>query len=118
MTPGRCLPAKALFPPETGRITYCESPYEVARGAEALLLLTEWDEYKHLDLGRLRDLMQVPVLIDGRNFFAPEEAREAGFSYAGMGRRGGTPYVRELTASGRPRPTTPVWTGVEVNLNG
>jgi UDPglucose 6-dehydrogenase len=110
--------AKALYPPEAGRITYCESPYEVARGAEALLLLTEWDEYKHLDLGRLRDLMQVPALIDGRNFFAPEEARQAGFSYAGMGRRGGGPYVRELTASGQSRPTTPGWTGMGVDLNG
>jgi len=110
--------AKALFPPEAGRITYCESPYEVARGAEALLLLTEWDEYRHLDLGRLRDLMQVPVLIDGRNFFAPEEVRQAGFSYAGMGRRGEAPYVRELAASGQPRPAVPVWTGMGVDLNG
>jgi UDPglucose 6-dehydrogenase len=110
--------AKALFPPEAGRITYCESPYEVARGAEALLLLTEWDEYRHLDLGRLRDLMQVPALIDGRNFFAPEEARRAGFSYAGMGRRGGTPYARELAASSHPRPAVPIWTGMEADLNG
>ncbi len=110
--------AKALYPPEAGRVTYCESPYEVARGAEALLLLTEWDEYRHLDLGRLRDLMQVPALIDGRNFFAPEEARRAGFSYAGMGRRGVSPYARELAASGQSRPATPVWTGMGAGLNG
>ena len=110
--------AKALFPPEAGRITYCESPYEVARGADALLLLTEWDEYRHLDLGRLRDLMQVPALIDGRNLFAPEEVRQAGFSYAGMGRRGGRPYARELAASGQPRPVTAIWTGMGVDLNG
>ncbi len=110
--------ARAVFPPEAGRITYCESPYEVARGAEALLLLTEWDEYRHLDLGRLRDLMQVPALIDGRNFFVPEEARKAGFSYAGMGRRGGTPYARELAVSGQPRPAAPIWTGLEADLNG
>jgi UDPglucose 6-dehydrogenase len=110
--------AKAVFPPEAGRITYCESPYEVAHGAEALLLLTEWDEYRHLDLGRLHDLMQVPVLIDGRNLFDPEEARQAGFSYAGMGRRGGTPYARELAASGQHRTVAPIWTGLEVDLNG
>jgi len=110
--------AKALYPPEAGRVTYCESPYEVARGAEALLLLTDWDEYRHLDLGRLRDLMQVPALIDGRNFFDPEEAHQAGFSYAGMGRRGGGPYARELAMAGQPRPATPVWAGMGVGLNG
>jgi UDPglucose 6-dehydrogenase len=110
--------AKALFPPEAGRIAYCESPYEVARGAEALLLLTEWDEYRHLDLRRLRDLMQVPVLIDGRNFFAPEEAGQAGFSYSGMGRSGGRAYARELAASGQPRLAAPIWTGMGVYLNG
>ena len=109
--------AKAIFPPQAGRIAYCESPYEVARGAEALLLLTEWDEYRHLDLGRLRDLMQVPVLIDGRNLFDPEEARQAGFSYAGMGRRGGNPYARELSASVQARPAAPIWTGMGVDLN-
>lgn len=110
--------AKALYPPEEGRITYCESPYEVARGAEALLLLTEWDEYRRLDLGRLRDLMQVPALIDGRNFFAPEEVLQAGFRYAGMGRRGGSPDVREWVAPRQPRPAVPVWTGMGVDLYG
>jgi hypothetical protein len=69
-------------------------------------------------LVRLRDLMQVPALIDGRNFFAPEEARQAGFSYAGMGRRGVSPYARELAASGQSRPATPIWTGMGVDLNG
>jgi UDPglucose 6-dehydrogenase len=110
--------AKALYPPEAGRITYCESPYEVARGAEALLLLTEWDEYRHLDLGRLRDLMLVPTLIDGRNFFAPEEALQAGFSYAGMGRRGEAPHFRELAAARQLRPATPAWTEMGVDPNG
>lgn len=109
--------AKTLYPPQDGRMTYCESPYEVARGAEALLLLTEWDEYKSLDLGRLRDLMQVPVLIDGRNFFAPEEVRAAGFSYAGMGRRGGLPYARESAVPGQFRPATPGLSGMGVDLN-
>lgn len=91
------MPAvKALYPPEAGRITYCESPYDVARGAEALLLLTEWDEYKHLDLGRLRDMMQVQLMIDGRNLWEPERARDAGFSYVGMGRKGGGPYFPEF----------------------
>jgi len=110
--------AKALYPPVAGLITYWESPYEVARGVEALLLLTEWDEYNHLDLGRLRDLMQVPALIDGRNFFSPQEARQARFSYAGMGRRGGGPSLRELAAPGQLWPAAPVGTGVGVDVNG
>jgi len=91
--------AKTVFPSEAGRITYCESPYEAASGAEALLLLTEWNEYKNLDLERLRDQMQVPVLIDGRNLFEPERVHEAGFSYLGMGRKGGGPYAQELAVS-------------------
>jgi len=78
-----------LYPAEEGRITFCESPYDVARGADALLLLTEWDEYKHLDLSRLRDLMPAPLIVDGRNLFDPDEVREAGINYVGMGRKGG-----------------------------
>jgi len=113
------MPAvRALHPAEAGKITYCESPYEVARGAEALLLLTEWEEYKRLDLGRLRDLMQVPLLIDGRNHFDPDEVREAGFSYVAMGRKGGSPFSRELAGAGQMRSATPVRGGVEVDING
>ena len=94
------MPAvRALYPAEAGRVTYCESPYDVAQGAEALLLLTEWEQYKELDLGRLRDAMEVPVLIDGRNLFDPEKVRDAGFTYAGMGRPGGSPSTREMQVS-------------------
>jgi UDPglucose 6-dehydrogenase len=109
--------ARALYRAEAGRITYCESPYEAARGAEALLLLTEWDEYKHLDLARMADLMQVPVLIDGRNLFSPEAVNEAGFSYAGMGRKSGRAYAREFAAPGQSRPPAQVLSGVGVNSN-
>ena len=49
-------------------------------------LLTEWDEFRSLDLGRLRDLMRRPVLVDGRNILDPEATRAMGFHYAGMGR--------------------------------
>ena len=110
-------PVKALHPPEAGKITYCESPYEVARGAEALLLLTEWEEYKRLDLSRLRDLMQVPLLIDGRNHFDPEEVREAGFGYIGMGRKGGGPYSQELVGAGQVRAAATSRAGTEAGIN-
>ncbi len=109
---------KALYPPEMGRITYCESPYEVARGAEALLLLTEWDEYTHLDLPRLRELMQVPLLVDGRNVFDPDEVREAGFGYLGMGRRSGASYARQSVGATHLGPATSRSSGVGADLNG
>ena len=110
--------AKGFYPPESGRVTYCDSPYDVAHGAEALLLLTEWDEYKHLDLRRLRDLMQVPILIDGRNLFDPDKAREEGFSYSGMGRKSGAPQNREFADSNQLRLGTSnrLGTGVELNV--
>jgi UDPglucose 6-dehydrogenase len=58
------------------------------RGAQALLLLTEWEEFRQLDLLRVRDLMEVPILVDGRNFFDPDAVRKAGFEYVCMGREG------------------------------
>jgi UDPglucose 6-dehydrogenase len=62
------------------------NPYELAVGCDALVLVTEWNEFKHLDLNRLRDLMQTPVFVDGRNVYEPETMREAGFLYRGIGR--------------------------------
>lgn len=67
-------------------ITYCPDPYEAARGSDALVLLTEWEEFRTLDLARLRSLMRRPALIDGRNILDPKAARALGFHYAGMGR--------------------------------
>jgi UDPglucose 6-dehydrogenase len=67
-------------------VTYCRDPYEAARESDAVVLLTDWDEFRNLDLTRLRDLMRRPVLIDGRNILDPEAARALGFHYAGMGR--------------------------------
>ena len=63
-----------------------ESAYAVAEGADALVLVTEWNEFKNLDLEHVRDLMRQPVLIDGRNIYDPTQAREAGFRYSGIGR--------------------------------
>jgi UDPglucose 6-dehydrogenase len=77
-----------VFPATTEHITYCSSAYEAARGAEALLLLTEWEEFRQLDLTRVRDAMEVPIFVDGRNFLDPETVRKAGFEYVSMGRDG------------------------------
>ena len=74
------------IPPQAGRLEYCSSPYEAAHEAEALLILTEWQEYRELDFVRLHELMEVPVIVDGRNLLDPEAARSAGFEYVDMGR--------------------------------
>jgi UDPglucose 6-dehydrogenase len=82
---------QAVFPAAPPQLTYCSSAYEAARGAQALLLVTEWEEFRQLDLARLRDLMDVPVLVDGRNLYDPDCVRKAGFEYLSMGRDGAGP---------------------------
>lgn len=67
-------------------VTYCPDPYDAARGSDAVVLLTDWDEFRALDLSRLRDIMRRPVLIDGRNLLDPEQAQALGFHYTGIGR--------------------------------
>ncbi len=96
----RAMPnIRSIFPEEEGRLFYCQSPYEAARGAHALLLLTEWDEFRQLDLLRVRDLMEVPVLVDGRNFYDPDYVRKAGFEYVCMGRSGVEGFVARMKAA-------------------
>src|SRR5271165_6526151 len=74
------------IPPQAGRLEYSSSPYDAAREAHALLILTDWQEYRDLDLAYLHDLMEVPMIIDGRNLLDPEAVRSAGFEYVDMGR--------------------------------
>lgn len=73
-------------PPQAGHLEYCASPYEAAREAHALLIVTDWEEYRQLDLARLHELMEVPTIVDGRNLLNPEAALSAGFEYVDMGR--------------------------------
>jgi UDPglucose 6-dehydrogenase len=68
------------------RLRYVGSAHEAARGAHALLILTEWEEFRSLDLTRLRSLMRTPVIVDGRGMFDPATTREAGFEYYSLGR--------------------------------
>ncbi|MGC9523014.1 MAG: UDP-glucose dehydrogenase family protein, partial [Anaerolineae bacterium] len=63
-----------------------DSAYAVAEGADALILITEWNEFKNLDLERVKRSMAEPVLVDGRNIWDPAKARELGFRYSGIGR--------------------------------
>jgi UDPglucose 6-dehydrogenase len=63
-------------------------PYQAAEGADALLLVTEWNEFRQPDLARLKRIMRSPVLLDGRNVWDAAKARAAGFTYYGVGRSG------------------------------
>ncbi len=67
-------------------IEYGEDAYATAQGADALLLVTEWDEFRHLDFDRIKPLMRRPVLVDGRNIYDPKAMRDRGFIYRGVGR--------------------------------
>lgn len=67
-------------------IKYCDDAYGTAEDADALLLITAWNEFKQLDMRRLREAMNGSVFVDGRNIYDPIEMREAGFVYSGVGR--------------------------------
>ena len=77
---------KNVLPEQPETLRYSASPYAAAAGAHALLILTDWPEYKRLDWDRLRSMMELPLVIDGRNLLDPASMREAGFEYIAMGR--------------------------------
>ena len=68
------------------KVTYCATVYDVAKEADALLLLTDWNEFKQLDWQRIKESMRQPILFDGRNIYDPAEMRLRGFTYRGVGR--------------------------------
>src|SRR5579863_195900 len=80
-------------------VEYASDPYEAARGADALLILTEWDEFASLDLDRLRLQLKYPIVIDGRNLYDPEAMAAHGFTYYSVGRPATTPETPPLEAS-------------------
>jgi UDPglucose 6-dehydrogenase len=76
--------ARALMPDD---VVFCESAYEAAAGADGVALLTEWNEFKYLNLDRLRGLLRRPVIFDARNLYEPERMRRLGFEYYSIGRK-------------------------------
>lgn len=68
------------------KVDYYKNAYDAAEGADAVVIVTEWNSYRRLDLNRLKLLMKNPLLIDLRNLYTPQEAIEAGFQYEGVGR--------------------------------
>jgi UDPglucose 6-dehydrogenase len=67
-------------------VEVCEDEYDVARGADGLVLATEWNQFRSLNLDRLKQAMARPVMIDLRNVYEPEMMRREGFEYTGVGR--------------------------------
>jgi UDPglucose 6-dehydrogenase len=67
-------------------VEYLKDAYQVAAGADALVLVTEWNEFRQLDMARIKQLMRRPIIIDGRNIYDPALMRELGFTYRGIGR--------------------------------
>ncbi len=67
-------------------VTMCPDPYSLAKGCDALMVNTDWNEFKQLDLERIRDLMATPVLFDGRNIYDPDDMVALGYTYRGFGR--------------------------------
>jgi len=74
--------AKRILP----NIIYCQDAYEVAKDSDALIMVTEWNEFQHLDMVRIKALMRRPILIDGRNIYDPQKLGQLGFIYRGVGR--------------------------------
>jgi UDPglucose 6-dehydrogenase len=71
---------------EAPEVVYCDSPYAVGDASDAIIVVTEWNEFKQLDMARLRQSMRQPVLVDGRNIYEPAAMRALGFTYVGIGR--------------------------------
>jgi len=74
--------AKKIFK----KIQYGKDPYDAARGADALVIVTEWNQFRNLDLNRIKNLMKSPVFVDLRNIYDPAKMRARGFRYSGVGR--------------------------------
>jgi UDPglucose 6-dehydrogenase len=74
--------AKAVLP----EVEYRKDPYDVAEGCDALVLVTEWNQFRRLDLERIKALLKAPVFIDLRNVYEPDQMKRLGFNYCGVGR--------------------------------
>jgi len=75
--------AKGIF---GSKITYASNAYDAVKGADALAIVTEWNEFRRPDFARIRSLMRAPVVFDGRNLFAPPHMKQNGFTYYSIGR--------------------------------
>ena len=87
-------------------VVFCESPYEVAAGADAIVVVTDWNELKALKMEEIRAAMRRPLLIDGRNIYDPDKMSHLGFIYCGIGRGSGP--AQSVRLAGDPKSTSDV----------
>lgn len=80
--PAAMAAAQKILP----NIQYCPNAYDVCKGSNALVIFTEWNEFRRLDLLRIKSLLRKPVMIDCRNIYEPAEVTALGFKYHGVGR--------------------------------
>jgi len=76
-------------------LNYCASPYEAAEGADAVLIVTEWEEFRQMDWERVRRVVERPLIVDGRNMLEPADVTSYGFHYVSIGRRPMLPVAEE-----------------------
>ena len=67
-------------------VTFCKNPYEVCKGSDCLLVVTEWNEFKELDFAKVKKLLKRPLIIDSRNIYEPAKLKKLGFTYISVGR--------------------------------
>jgi UDPglucose 6-dehydrogenase len=79
-------------------LVFCNDPYEVADGADAVIIATEWDKFKKMDLGRLKSQMKNAVIFDGRNLLNPEKVKDAGLEYYAIGGYDGSAKIKAQNA--------------------
>ena len=78
---------KSVFPEDSPSLVFTDNPYDAVKDANATLIVTEWDEFKNLDLHKVKKLVANPIIIDGRNVFDSKEVNQLGFEYYSIGRK-------------------------------
>ncbi|MCG2713029.1 MAG: UDP-glucose/GDP-mannose dehydrogenase family protein [Candidatus Omnitrophica bacterium] len=76
--------AKKILP----NVDFCKNSYDAARGADALVIMTEWDSFKKIDFAKMKKIMRHPIIIDARNMLDPKKMKKMGFNYTSVGRPG------------------------------
>jgi len=67
-------------------VRYCEDSYDAADGADAMIIVTEWNQFRSLDMERIRSSLKQPVVVDLRNLYDPKRMKDQGFQYSSVGR--------------------------------
>ncbi|MGB5173166.1 MAG: UDP binding domain-containing protein, partial [Thermoanaerobaculia bacterium] len=78
--------AMEAFREDWPQIEYCDNSYDAAAGADGIVIATEWNQFKALELRRLKELLKRPLIVDLRNIYEPAKIRAAGFDYLSVGR--------------------------------